>query len=127
MSFADAELPPAKKRRFFAEPSPIRDAPLGAVDALPQTSPSTGAGDVSSDVAAASSQTTVHHAEDVAPGPAPFDAATLESIVGETIVPAALAALREAAGDNLERGTSAAHYPEPLCTAPLTASHQHVL
>ncbi len=119
MSFADAQPPPAKKRRFFVETSPITEkrlvsAPLPATkdeddddggegplverslddhvsgDVLPLRESSGGGGGREHDAEARTTSS----------GPGAFDAAIFESIVGASLDADSLKRLREAARRN---------------------------
>ncbi|KAL9129522.1 MAG: hypothetical protein Q9217_002046 [Psora testacea] len=114
MAWIEVQGPPKKKRRFFAEESPVTEAhdciggvPLSDRDVL-KTSPNTSletleAGEGQPN----SSQTDLsthgdrrQSARDESIG---FDKETFESFVGERIASATFQRLREVSGDNMER------------------------
>ncbi|KAH0559835.1 hypothetical protein GP486_003644 [Trichoglossum hirsutum] len=111
MDYPDAELPPAKKRRFFSEPSPPSDhpsqpvpgdssvpdpssSPIAAVleDTQPQgiTLADAGSGDVCNPDSGGAS----------AGG---FNIELFKSVVGVELDPPTIKKIREASGDNTER------------------------
>ncbi|KAI9849547.1 MAG: DNA helicase rad5 [Thelocarpon superellum] len=109
MTYTDADLPPAKKRRFFDEPSPVADPSLGEdapptseIDRLPQLVSSTDA----PSTAGAPSRSETGGVGDTGTSDVPpegFDKNLFESVVGESIDPETWTRLREVAGGNLER------------------------
>jgi hypothetical protein len=121
MSFADAQPPPAKKRRFFVETSPITEkkfvsAPLPASkddddDDGGEGPLSEGSLDdhVSGDVlppreSSGGRRKDGAKAETTSGSPSAFDAAVFESITGVSLDADSMKRLREVAGDNMERG-----------------------
>ncbi|KAI9847002.1 MAG: DNA helicase rad5 [Sclerophora amabilis] len=114
MSFADAEPPPAKKRRFFAEPAPGQDAPpqpdTNEGNAPTEKTPSLRATEAPAGVSNFGPNQANHdrdHASKSLDGlrdEVPFDRALFESIVGEKIAGSVMQKLQETAGNNMERG-----------------------
>ena len=112
MDLTDTELPPAKKRRFFTEPSDLSDLSATkkstVLNALPQCPPTTATTEPSSDDLPPSSslggQTTVNiRLDEISRNGGAFDKELFESIVGQRVAPAAMQRLREISGENLER------------------------
>lgn len=115
MSFAEAEGPPAKRRRFFTEKSDIFDPTLDRqrslshqIDAVESESPVLDRG------SSQSSEQDVH-TNDHGNGSKPtlnrtnheaFDQETFESFIGDKIAPATMRRLREVSGDNMERAVN---------------------
>ncbi len=101
MNFSDYDDRPAKKRRFFVEPSPEKenipcpiathtDVDLSSPLELPEDEKKQGICD--------------GHSERANPDNG-FDSQLLESFVGEKVPLEVLSELRKLAGDNLEQGT----------------------
>jgi hypothetical protein len=115
MNYSGAELPPTKKRRFFSEPSPASDQSLQFEASLPDHSkvPDSSCSKstpISEDVQgreAAPSDTSPQDAikSDIGQGiPQDFDIGLFKSVVGVEMAPETLKMIREAAGENMERG-----------------------
>ncbi|KAI9808094.1 MAG: DNA helicase rad5 [Pycnora praestabilis] len=122
MSFTDIEQPPAKKRRFFAEESPVADSTFhpepslpDEINALPESSPSLRIRASSSDVqdrtisdkdgeqdgtSKYSKRDAPQSTNGVTEG---FDTKLFASFAGEEVAPDILKRLREVSGDNVER------------------------
>ncbi len=104
MSYAETALPPAKKRRFFVEPSPVAETFEAASSSPPQNQ------DAGHDIGTLSEKSNQGPLEGDIPrrvvpqATGGFDAATLEGIVAEKLDADAIRRLREASGDNMERG-----------------------
>ena len=112
MASVDIQEPPKKKRRFFADESPVseKNEYIGlpqydntALTISPNTSPETS----KADERPHSSQTDLSiHGDQPPPaqdGSIGFEKATFESFVGETIEAATFQRLREISEDNMER------------------------
>ncbi|KAI9795698.1 MAG: DNA helicase rad5 [Piccolia ochrophora] len=105
------ELPPAKKRRFFTENSPVLDRSLtheptlpNELDALPEASNSpgtNGTGTLEAKKARSPPQSPLRL--DAARDGGGFDVPLFESITGATVPQEVLRRLRDAAGDDLEK------------------------
>ncbi|KAL9639402.1 MAG: hypothetical protein Q9164_000943 [Protoblastenia rupestris] len=113
MASVDVQEPPKKKRRFFADESPISEK-NEYIEGLPQydktaltISPNTRPETSKADERPHSSQTDLSIHDDQPPpaqdGSNGFEKATFESFVGETIEAATFQRLRETSGDNMER------------------------
>ena len=117
MNYPDAELPPAKKRRFFSEPSPASDPSFQFEASLPENpkvpDPSSFKSapipeDVQGQEVAPSDTPPQDTAKsDIGRGiPQDFDIGLFKNVVGVEVAPETLKMIREAAGENMERGMS---------------------
>ena len=104
MSFADAQPPPAKKRRFFVDASPIADRSCDLPSRI--AADEHGAVDLGSAAAASTAigSETDHGRPSTLQADVGFDRGLLETIVGESLDSNAVRRLREASGNNTERG-----------------------
>lgn len=111
MSTIDSDQPPAKKRRFFVEQSPISEQVLRGESGLPDQSdvlvntPSLstteGRDSTSADIPVE------HYGEANGREPPPggrFDEEIFQTVTGEKLDSEMARRLREAAGDDMERG-----------------------
>ncbi len=113
MSFFGVEQPPKKKRRFFAEESPVAEKQefsngLPPIDDGVSTSPYTSPEQVTPDrLHPASSQTGLEIQDDpvagTEDGPVAFQKATFESFIGDKVDLHTFRKLQEASGENMER------------------------
>ena len=112
MSYPDVEERPLKKRRFFADESPVAEKTswpepsLPNGDVLSEKSPNTPARqNTPSKFLSGSSQTGADAAHEHEPieETGGFDKQLFESFVGEEVPPDVMQRLREAAGDSMER------------------------
>ena len=116
MDYPDAELPPAKKRRFFSEPSPASEQPFQFEPSLlddsnvPDPSPSLRTTPVPEDVqrqevvSADAVPQNVDNSDLGQGGSQGFDIGLFKSVVGVELAPETSKRIREAAGENTERG-----------------------
>ena len=109
MSFADAEGPPAKKRRFFTEKSDLLNSSLAQEPSLPDEFDALSSGALDDEYLERSviqngSSASERSARDEAP--IGFDQDMFESFVGDKVPPEVMKQLREASGDNLERAVN---------------------
>jgi DNA repair protein RAD5 len=115
MSFAEAEEPPAKKRRFFKENSENFDSHIDHEPTLSNEvdAPEADSSLFSDDRPYGSSR--VDNTNDLTgslrtpPGGSRtggFDLETFESFIGDKVAPGVVGRLREASGDNLERAVN---------------------
>lgn len=107
MSLADAQPPPAKKRRFFVEASPVAERSLDAPSR--STSESHGALDhdgrlLEDDGLRDRGLQTGTDNVSATNGGAGFDMALFESVTGDSLDRDGIRRLHEASGGNLERG-----------------------
>ena len=119
MDISEFALPPSKKRRFFNEPSLVHDTSLDPnpalpdeVDALPESTYTNGHnetaldgtpinnGHANGDGIDTSRISTKRENEEK------FDVSMFEGVVGEQVSSAILQTLRDAAGEDTERGWS---------------------
>ncbi|KAL9101377.1 MAG: hypothetical protein Q9163_003358 [Psora crenata] len=108
MASVEVQQPPKKKRRFFAEESPVTEKQesieglpqydRNASTTLPHTSPETVKAEPGADPNIHQNGATSMPNHSVG-----FDKQTLENFVGKTIEDSVFQRLREASGDNLER------------------------
>ena len=118
MSFPDVDQRPAKKRRFFADDSPVVDQSLygtpslpDKIHPLPTTSPNTITTEISTNGHTPSSSPTngSSHGNDVSEvqkGKEEFDAEVFISFVGKSVSADAIQRLQAIAGGDMERAVN---------------------
>jgi len=115
MSFAEAEEPPVKKRRFFKENSENFDPHFGHESALPHEVDAPGADSrfhsVDRSNGSSRDDRTEGHVDGSHTPPngsrgKGFDLETFESFIGDKVTPDVIERLREASGDNMERAVN---------------------
>lgn len=104
MSWADAEEPPSKKRRFFQEPVDA-DGSSNALSA-PSTPQLHSSSFLDSPGDASNGDSAARRPGPAEPEPVGFDQATFEAFVGDSIDPKVLDILRGHCGSDLERAVN---------------------